>query len=223
MEGNPFQGTAFEQDWVDGFNAGLVAPNASITAPSPLTLEAQDSFNKGVQAGQMINAALEPPVPIEGGFAAVAEDVHAGLDVAGPLFTAFSKAMAAGQSVRPFLTTAGIEVLFNLVVLVAIWGPTRTSFFPDGVSARLEQIRQQIAARGAADDNLELFMAVCASSEHAATTSDPLFDLGVWHGLFRLQFAEAVDDANQHEHPSAVRIHRYQTSQPTLVEVLSPE
>jgi hypothetical protein len=130
--------------------------------------------------------------------------------------------MAAGQSVRPFLTTAGIEVLFNLVVLAAIWGPTRTSFFSDGVSARLEQIRQQIAATGAADDNLELFMAVCASSEHAATTSDPLFDLGVWHGLFRLQFAEAVDDANQHEHPSAVRIHRYQTSQPTLVEVLSP-
>jgi len=220
MDGNPFQGTAFEQNWVDGFRAGLVAPNTSITAPSPLTLDAQDAFNQGVQAGQAINAALEPPVPIEGGYVAVVDHVHEGIDVLGPLVHAWG---ASAGGARAALLAATAEVLFNLVVLVAIWGPTRNGFFSDAVSARLEQIRQQIAASGAADDNLELFMAVCASVDHVGATSDPLNDLGVWHGLFRLEFAEALQDGQQHEHPSAVRIHRYQTSQPTLVDVLSPQ
>src|SRR5215471_15893395 len=36
MEGNPFTGTKFEQDWLDGLNAGMVAPQAEISAPSPM-------------------------------------------------------------------------------------------------------------------------------------------------------------------------------------------
>jgi hypothetical protein len=231
MDGNPFQGTEFEQDWADGFNAGLVAPNTSISAPSPLVLEAQDAFNQGVQAGQMINAALDPPVEIEGGIPQVLEYVHGAGDLAAPLYMALRRAVAAAGGieyltvahVRAALTTgAGIEFLFNLLVLVAIWGPRRNGFFGDAVSERLEEIRRKIAESGASDDNLELFMAVCSDSEHAATTSDPVSDLGVWHGPFRLEFGEAQSDAQQHEHSSAVRIHRYQTSQPTLIEVLSP-
>jgi hypothetical protein len=139
MDGNPFQGTKFEQDWVDGFNAGLVAPNTKISAPSPLTLEAQDAFNQGVQAGQMVNAALYPPVPIEGGFATVADGVHVGVDVLGPIVSAWGRAAAVGVSLarlREALSAAGPELLFNFVVLVAIWGPRRNGFFEDAVSDR---------------------------------------------------------------------------------------
>jgi hypothetical protein len=225
MDGNPFQGTEFEQDWVAGFNAGLVAPSTNISAPSPLIPEAQDAFNQGVQAGQLINAALDPPVPIEGGFAAVADGVHVTVDVLGPIVSAWGRAAAVGISLarlKEALAAAGPELLFNFAVLVAIWGPRRTGFFEDAVSARLEEIRRKISESGASNDNLELFMAVCSDREHTATTSDPVSDLGVWHGPFRLEFAQAQSDAEQHEHSSAVRIHRYQTSQPTLVEVISP-
>ena len=225
MDGNPFQGTEFEQDWMDGFNAGLVAPNASISAPSPLTLEAQDAFNQGVEAGQMINAALEPPVPIEGGFESVAEHVHEAVDVAGPLVNAWGEVSQLGVTLarlRATLIAATPEILFNLVVLVAVWGPRRNNFFSDIVSARLEQIRSQIAGTGHGSDNLELFMAVCADSSHDSAISDPLNELGVWHGPFRLSFDEAAGDGQSHEHPSAVQIHRYQTSQPTVVDVISP-
>jgi len=225
MDGNPFQGTEFEQDWMAGFNAGLVAPNSGISAPSPLTLDAQDAFNQGVNAGQTINAALEPPVPIEGGFQSVAEHVHEAVDVAGPLVHAWGATVQFGLTLarlRATLLAATPEILFNLVVLVAIWGPRRTSFFSGAVSARLEQIRQQTAETVRGSENLELFMAVCADSSHDSAVSDPLNELGVWHGPFRLSFDEAVGDGQEHEHPSAVQIHRYQTSQPTIVDVISP-
>jgi hypothetical protein len=225
MDGNPFQGTEFEQDWMDGLNAGLVAPNSGISAPSPLTVDAQDAFNQGVNAGQTLNAALEPPVPIEeGGLQSALEHVHEGVDVGGPLVHAWGATAGDGLNLvgrlRAVLVAAAPEILFSLVVLVAVWGPRRDGFFSDVVSARLEQVRQQIAETGRGSENLELFMAVCAESSHDFGVSDPLSELGVWHGPFRLSFDEAVGDGQEHEHPSAVRIHRYQTSQPTIVDVI---
>ncbi len=223
MEGNPFEGTKFEQDWVNGFQAGLVAPNDNITAPSPLVLEAQDAFNQGVSAGQLVNSALDPPLEVDGGFEEAADGVHVGIDLLGPVVSLFGKASKSGGSFftafRAGALAAGTEIVFNLMVLIAIWGPRRDTFFSDAVSARLEAIRRQIADHGIADNNLELFMAVCADERHETEIPDPMTELGVWHGPFRLDFGAAAQDASQHEH-AGVKIHRYQTAQPTLVDIL---
>jgi hypothetical protein len=172
------------------------------------------SLAQGVQTGQNINAALQPAIPIEGGFQAVAEHVHDAVDVAGPIVSAWSEASKLGFTVarlRAALVAATPEILFNLVVMVAIWGPRRDAFFSEVVAGRLEQVRESLASNGASD-NLELFMAVCADSQHESLSSDVVTDLGVWHGLFRLDFTEAQADGAAHEHPTAVRIHRYQTA-----------
>jgi hypothetical protein len=107
VEGNPFQGTQFEQDWLDGFKSGLVAPNAEISAPSPLTLEAQDAFNQGVSIGQMVNAALDPPPKIEGGFREVADTARQGLDLIGPLL---SLRETASSSILPFAAVKKVRI-----------------------------------------------------------------------------------------------------------------
>jgi hypothetical protein len=243
MEGNPFAGTPFEQDWLDGLNAGMVAPQASISAPSPLAPEAQDAFNQGVQTGQILNAALDPPIPTHSSLDTALHVVHGAFDATGPFVAAASKgkakaiAAAAAQgveatfaeivaAVRAELTAMAfggtvLEIAFSLGVFVAVWGPQRDDFFTIAVSARLESVRQQLEAAGSADQNLELFMAVCDEPEHELGTSDPLTDLGVWHGLFRLDFETAAADAAEHEHASSVRVHRYQTATPMFTDVLT--
>ena len=79
----------------------------------------------------------------------------------------------------------------------------------------------QIGEAGVASDNLELFMAVCFLPGHTLDSGDILADTGAWHGLFRLDFDTALQDASKHEHRDDVRILRFQTASPAIVEILS--
>jgi hypothetical protein len=236
MAGNPFEGTNFETDWQNGFNAGMVAPDIAISAPSPLIPEAQDAFNQGVTAGQSINGLLSLPVPVPEAtsfddFAEKAKEVgHLAepvLELRVIAIEAVKAWVKAGseelgrEAVKAVFVRAGLVFAFEVAFAIAIWGPRRDSFFDGSVSERLQQIVGQIGEQGVASDNLELFMAVCFLPGHALDSGDILAGTGAWHGLFRLDFDTAVQDASQHEHRDDVRILRFQTASPTIVEILS--
>ena len=95
--------------------------------------------------------------------------------------------------------------------------PDQTITAPLGLSPEARD-----AYESGTDDNLELFMAVADPTGSAGSGDDPLGANGVWHGLFRLTFIEAQENALTYDDPTKAYIHRYQTSQPTVVDVLRP-
>jgi hypothetical protein len=237
MQGNPFAGTKFETDWIDGFNAGMVAPRAKVSAPTPLMPGAQDAFNNGVATGQAISGLLELPVPVPEAtsfdeFVQKATEIGHYSEpvlelkvITKDALDAWTSAEAAeagtgAAKVGEVLVNAGLVFAFEVALAIAIWGPRRDPFFSASVSERLEQIVAQISTSGIAPTNLELFMAVCFLPKHQIA-SDVLSDTGCWHSRFRLTFKAAAEDGAEHKHHSDVRVLRFQTADPTIVEVLN--
>lgn len=219
---NPYDGTPQADDWIKGFNDGLVAPDQPIEAPSVLSPDSLDAYNNGVQIGQYANSQLTPVEQVESTLATILDWVHVGMDVGGPLQVAAVKAFAGGSSIWQVVRAAGLEIGFNLAVLVAIWGPTRDDIWPEAVAARLRALQSAISTGNGTDANLELFMAVAEPTNTPAELRDPLGPDGIWHGPFRLTFNEASADAKAYAGQTRAYVHRYQSSQPTLSESLNP-
>src|SRR5207244_10547156 len=63
MLSNPYTGSDLAEPWEQGFAAGFLAPDQDLTAPSPLTIDAQDAYNEGIIAGKLsIRGMRVPPV-----------------------------------------------------------------------------------------------------------------------------------------------------------------
>ena len=218
---NPYAGTPNGADWEAGLRAGLVVADKSVSAPLVLEPDARQAFDDGVAAGQFVNSALtpvEPETPLAEWVLSFLHDVN---DVGGPIQSAVSRGVTK-EGFWASIKAIGPEVAFNVGMLVAIWGPKRDSFWTDIVASRLSEIQAAIASGNGTDDNLELFMAVADPTGAGGIGDDPLAANGIQHGPFRLTFAEAQSDAAGLDNAANAYIHRYQTSQPTLVDVLRP-
>jgi hypothetical protein len=64
MLSNPHAGTDLEAPWEQGFAAGFLPIDTGASPPSPLTLEAQQAYTEGLQAGRFsIGGMRVPPTP----------------------------------------------------------------------------------------------------------------------------------------------------------------
>ncbi|MBW8744972.1 MAG: hypothetical protein JF628_11630 [Sphingomonas sp.] len=227
---NPYEGTPNAGDWESGFRAGLVVPDRTVSAPLVLAPDALVAYNDGVLVGQLANAALLPVEHVETVPDQAAEYVHYGMDFGGPIIGKFLEEWSGALTKEALkdawtkysIKAVGTELAFNAIMLVSIWGPNRDNFFSDIVAARLSEVQAAIATGDSANSNLELFMALADPTGVGGMGADPLGANGIWHAPFRLTFQEAQQDALAYPDPPSVYIHRYQTSQPDVVDVLRP-
>jgi hypothetical protein len=223
MLSNPHAGTDLESPWEQGFAAGFLAADKDLSPPSPMTPEAQEAYSEAVQAGRFsINGMRVPATasPKEVGTwdSLIEFGVEHGLE---HVLLELAKHNAKKVLGREVTGSSSLADAFLLVMSISIFGPDRSEpFFDEAAIRALERVTQQIAERGLADDNVELFLAACDLPDHNLGNADEFFRQGFWHGRVFLDFESAKSEAVAHDHPGDTIVFRFQTASPGLVEVI---
>jgi hypothetical protein len=220
MSVNPHAGTDLEEPWQQGFAAAFIAGADTLSAPSPLSPEAQDAYMEGVNAGLTANRAMAiPATGAPPGPNTWAEIFEIGEITGDVLYTIHH--VREVQEMMKF--GAGLAGAFTIFISVAIFGPDRSEpFFDEAAQQGMRRVKDQLVQAGAisADDNLELFMAACDLGGHGVGDTDELLRQGFWHGQVFLTFEAAQNEARQHGHSGHTQVVRFQTVTPDIVELI---
>jgi hypothetical protein len=213
---NPFAGTEFEDSWNHGFSAGFIEPGADHPAPSPLTVEQQEAFSRGVLAGQISKrGVVVPQSGLPQGHESWKDIAHGG-EI---LVEAGHALIKIVTKTGPVVGTVG-EASLGIFVSVAIWGPDRPPFFEEAAAQALARLRKQLQEAGVISDNVELFMGACNRTDHGMSGQDELTNQGWFHGKVFLGFDQALAEATAHGHPDDTRVLRFQSVAPDTIDVI---
>ena len=85
----------------------------------------------------------------------------------------------------------------------------------------MNAVRDALTAGGFSDTNVDLFMAACDRTDHAAPEQgDDLTRQGFFHGRIFLGVDQAMAEGNAHGHPDNTVVVHFQTATPEVVEII---
>lgn len=178
---NPYMDTEWESTWQDGYDAGLAAPQAEITAPTPMGVDVAQVYMEGVLAGQKDGNVDGSPVAID---PPTEEEPHSAVHTV-------TTTLGIGMLVLEIAHLSPIGVAIELIVL-----SVELESFPPDLSDP-DQLSSALVAACRAKGATELFMPFCQTTDHSET-GDKVFEAGLWHGDMFTDFFAAQNAAVAH-------------------------